>query len=155
LFTKSFAAASSTGAGGFLDAYRSRREPSPRQLLDEWKGLAWACASINATSCASYPPKLYVRTAPAQPLPKCANRPLHPRQIKSIGPAFSPSAAVAEVTDHPLLDLFRSVNPEMNAFDLWEVTQLYLEVLGVAYWYPEVGPLGTPVALWPLPAQHV
>jgi HK97 family phage portal protein len=63
--------------------------------------------------------------------------------------------AAAEVTDHPLLDLFRTVNPEMNAFDLWELTQLYLEVTGLAYWLLDLGSLGIPQMVWPLPAQNV
>jgi HK97 family phage portal protein len=35
------------------------------------------------------------------------------------------------------------------------LTALYQEVLGAAYWYIEDGPLGTPVAIWPLPAHNV
>jgi HK97 family phage portal protein len=62
---------------------------------------------------------------------------------------------VEEVTEHPLLELLRSVNPVHNAFDLWELTTLYQEVIGTAYWLLERGPLGTPVAIWPLPAQNV
>src|SRR5258707_14709675 len=40
-------------------------------------------------------------------------------------------------------------------FDLWELTTLSQEVLGVAYWLLEPGPLGVPAGIWPLPAHQV
>jgi HK97 family phage portal protein len=39
--------------------------------------------------------------------------------------------------------------------DLWELTTLYQEVHGCAYWYLDRGPLGVPEAIWVLPAQNV
>jgi HK97 family phage portal protein len=60
------------------------------------------------------------------------------------------------VLDHPLLDLLRQVNPVHNSFDLWELTTLYQEVIGCAYWLLDIDPtLGIPAAIWPLPAQLV
>jgi HK97 family phage portal protein len=41
-------------------------------------------------------------------------------------------------------------------FDLWELTTLYLEVHGSAYWYLNLDPLlGVPTEIWPLPAQNM
>jgi hypothetical protein len=54
---------------------------------------------------------------------------------------------IEEVTDHPLLTLLAHVNPVHNAFDLWELTTLYQEVQGCAYWYFDRGPLGIPDAI--------
>src|SRR5436305_834355 len=59
------------------------------------------------------------------------------------------------VTDHQLLTLLASVNPVHSVFDLWELTTLYQEVHGCAYWYLDRGPLGDPDAIWILPAQNV
>jgi hypothetical protein len=39
--------------------------------------------------------------------------------------------------------------------DLWELTTLYQEAHGCAYWLLEAGPLGPPAAIWPLPSHHV
>src|SRR3954471_9261117 len=69
-------AAGAARGGAFLDAYRRHREPTPRQLLEELKNTAWACASINAAICASFPPKLYVTTGRGQPPPKCLTKSL-------------------------------------------------------------------------------
>ena len=62
---------------------------------------------------------------------------------------------IEEVFDHPLLTLLQQVNPIHNQFDLWELTTLYQEVHGSAYWYLHFGPLGVPDEIWILPSQHV
>ena len=46
--------------------------------------------------------------------------------------------------DHPLLTLLAQVNPIHNSFDLWELTTLYQEVHGSAYWFIERDVLGIP-----------
>jgi HK97 family phage portal protein len=148
-------------APGFLDAYRRQRPPTPSELLAELKGAAWACASINAAVCASFPPRLYVATRPGQPRPRCLSRPLPPavakrlRSTAHLEPYTRAADRLEEVADHPLLTLLQQVNPVTNSFDLWELTTLYQEVHGVAYWYLEPGPLGPPRGVWLLPSQHV
>jgi len=145
----------------FVDAYRRNRNPTPNELLAELKNTAWACASINAAVCASFPPRLFVTTRPGEPRPKCLTRAL-PRRTDRLLRAcphlqlHTKSAdRIEEVTDHPLLTLLRQVNPVHNSFDLWELTTLYQEVHGGAYWYLDRGPLCTPQAIWILPSQNV
>ncbi len=145
----------------FVDAYRRNRNPTPNELLAELKNTAWACASINAAVCASFPPRLYVTTRPGQPRPKCLTRALPRRTDRllracpHLQPHTKGADRIEEVTDHPLLTLLAKVNPVHNAFDLWELTTLYQEVHGGAYWYLDRGPLGTPQAIWILPSQNV
>ena len=67
----------------------------------------------------------------------CVGRRTWPRDTKA-------ADAIEEVADHPLLDLLRAGQPDHNAFDLWELTTLYQEVHGRAYWLLDPGPLGTP-----------
>src|ERR1051325_4377627 len=142
----------------FLDAFRRRRPPTPFELLAELKSTAWTCATINAAACASCPPQLYVATGARQTPPRCLTRPLDAARLTRLR-AAKPQLAqadVAEVFDHPLLTLFRQVNPVHNSFDLWELTELYLEVAGSAYWLLDFDPLlGTPSAIWILPAHLV
>lgn len=129
------------------------RAPTPAELLAELKGTAWACASLNAAVCASFPPRLYVRTAAGTPEPRWPTRALTAPERRRLGPRGG--SRVEEVTDHPLLDLLSSVNPVHNAFDLLELLTLSQEVHGCAYWLIDDGPLGTPAAIWPLPAHLV
>ena len=60
----------------FADAYRRLRSPSPLDLLAELKNTAYACASLNAAVCASFPPKLYAGTRPGEQSPRSHTRPL-------------------------------------------------------------------------------
>ncbi len=145
----------------FIDAYRRNRNPTPNEILAELKNTAWTCASTNAAVCASFPPKLYVTTRPDQPRPKCLTKSLAAATERRLRSAPHLSARtksaehIEEVADHPLLDLLVQVNPVMNAFDLWELTTLYQEVHGAAYWLLDPGPLGTPQRIWILPSQNV
>jgi HK97 family phage portal protein len=145
----------------FVDAYKRNRNPTPNEIMAELKNTAWTCASINAAVCASFPPRLYVATRRGQTAPKCLTKSLpkaEERRLRSAAHLALHTRGVdhiQEVTDHPLLTLLEQVNPVHNAFDLWELTTLYQEVHGAAYWYLDIGPLGTPSAVWILPAQNV
>jgi HK97 family phage portal protein len=145
----------------YVDALKRTREPRPNELLAELKGMAWTCISLNAAVCATFPPRLYVVTRHNQPRPKCLTKSLSPRverrlrETASLAVHTKSAATIEEVTDHPLLDLLARPNSMLNAFDLWELTQVYLEVLGQAYWQVQTGPLGVPSALWVLPAQNI
>jgi HK97 family phage portal protein len=144
-----------------LDANHPQRPPSPTELLAELKNTAWTCASINAAVCASIPPRLYVATRPDQPAPKCLTQPVEPRTeqrlraLPHLPPSQAKAARIEEVLEHPLLTLLRQVNPAHNAFDLWELTTLYQEVHGSAYWHLSWGGLGIPAEIWVLPSQNV
>lgn len=148
-------------AGGFVDSHRRLREPSARELLQELKGAAWACISINSSVCASYPPALYVATHAGQARPKCATKALKPaaeRRLRGnpqLPTRLKTAESIEQVLEHPLLDLLARVNPVMNAFDLWELTTLYQEVHGSAFWLLEPNALGVPGQVWVLPSQHV
>ena len=149
------------GGTRFVDAYKRNRAPTPNEIMAELKNTAWSCASINAAVCASFPPRLFVATRRGQAAPKCLTKALagpEERRLRSAAHLALHTRGVDrldEVTDHPLLTLLQQVNPVHNAFDLWELTTLYQEVHGAAYWYLDRGPLGTPRAIWTLPAQNV
>jgi HK97 family phage portal protein len=142
----------------YIDRYKRNREPTPTELMEELKGIAWSCASINASVCAAYPPSLYVRTGKSQPLARCATRPVQRNKLLVLQEKLKTLDRIEEVADHPLLDLLNMPTPpevSLNAFDLWELTTLYLEVHGRAYWLLERDGLGTPRWIWILPAQNI
>ncbi len=145
----------------FVDLYRRERNPTPNELQAELKNTAWTCASLNAAVCASFPPRLYVTTRPGEHQPKCLTRPVSRKCLQRLqaDPRYEihtrSAEHVAEVTQHPLLDLLAQVNPVHNSFDLWELTTLYQEVHGAAYWFLDLGPLGVPQQIWILPSQNV
>jgi len=66
------------------------------------------------------------------------------------------------VSEHPWLELLRTVNPHMNRFDLLELTDLSLELIGNAYWYLAPQRLTNPLSgqripgeIWVLLGQYV
>jgi len=136
-----------------LEAPRRNRQPSPHELLAELKSTAWACATINASVCAALPPRLFVTMAPGEAPPRGATRVLDADTRKRLVNVRGQmpgdgSARIEELVDHPILSLLR--------FDLWEMTQLSLEVHGSAFWLLDFDPLlDVPRAIWPLPAHLV
>src|SRR5579884_3527741 len=91
----------------YVDAYKRNRNPTPNELMAELKGTAWTCASINASVCASYHPRLYVRSGADDASPKCLTRPLAPgverklRELPHLAAHLKTAAKVEEVTKHP------------------------------------------------------
>jgi HK97 family phage portal protein len=160
LRSKSFSPAALASRSWLLDV-RSRRHPASFELLGELKNTVFTCASINAAVCAAFPPRLYVATDDSQPEPLCRSRRISGvaekrlRERPGVPVRHKRAGQLAEVLDHPLLTLLSQVNPVHSAFDLWELTTFYQEVVGSAYWLLEPGPFGVPAAIWPLPAQHV
>jgi HK97 family phage portal protein len=67
---------------------------------------------------------------------------------------------IDEVLDHPLLRLLSEPTQNtgtlaISRFELLELTQLSLDILGRAYWQVLRNGLGMPVGIWPLAAQYV
>jgi len=157
LFRKSSPSAPSNSFLASLDAYRRHAVPTPSELLAQLKNTAWSCASINAAVCAAHPPRLFVATAEGQASPRIPTRAISATQ-KFLLPSHSvfSKSHFQEVTQHPLLTLLHQVNPTHNHHDLLELTQLYLEVHGSAYWLLDFDPLlHLPAHIWILPAHLV
>jgi HK97 family phage portal protein len=145
-----------------MDAYHRRRPPTPAELINELKNTAWTCATINAAVCASFPPKLYVRSGAGQAPPRARTRRLDAETTSRLRDAphltlhTQKALSIEEVVEHPLLTVLQQVNPAHNSFDLWELTELYLEVQGSAYWLLDLDTvLGIPANIWILPSQNV
>ena len=135
------------------------RQPTPIELLAELKSTAWTCASINASSLRVVAAQLLVLTGNGASAAALRHAQARTEDVAAIAIGQTRggvATVVEEVVDHPILTLFRQVNPAQNAFDLWELTELYLEVDGSAYWLLDFDPLlNIPSAIWILPAQLV
>src|SRR5215831_8502094 len=95
----------------FVDLYKRNRAPTPNELLAELKNAAFTCASINASVCATYTPRLFVWSGQQQVEPKCLVRRLdNPTQNRIRKKRHAPnkvkhSERIDEVVDHPVLTL--------------------------------------------------
>lgn len=149
--------------GGVVDGWR--REPAPAELVAAYRDTAYFCANLNARGVARTPIRLYVQSRPGQARPRCATRALAPEAARRLSHTtavnrISQAGDVAEVVEHPLLDLLHNpcrdgAVPLLNCFDLFELTQLYWEICGRAYWYVERDVLAVPRSIWVLPTPLV
>jgi HK97 family phage portal protein len=143
-------------AGWTTLAGRCEAPASPGDPLSELRHTVYACASLNAAVCASYPPKLYALAGAGEALGFSTRR-LRPEALERLawpGGGIPEGVEVRQVDRHPLLDLLAEVNPEQDAQELWELTTLHQECLGSAFWLLE-GDGPVPAAVWVLPPERV
>lgn len=158
---------------GPVDAWRKQRPPTPTELIDENVETIFACAELNANLIASTPLHMYLRTRKGEPKSKTLagyTRPITRSCWKNLerNPSLHRKLAgadeytVEQVVDHPALMLLDNPTDEaeddsaaMSFYQLIKVTQLYLELIGRAYWYIKNGPLGTPAEIWVMASQYM
>lgn len=152
----------------YTDIFRKDRAPTPRELVQQLVGTAYACATLNSDLVASTPLKLYVATRPGEEQPKKHLRPQAvPRKTlarlhddPALDEFVAGDVSIQQVTHHPLLALLKAPqndpdNPGLAGYDFRWMTQLYLESVGRAYWLVERDGLGTPCKLWLLRSHLV
>jgi HK97 family phage portal protein len=148
-----------------IDSFRRRAQPSKRALLDSLRGFAYAAASKNALAVAQVPLRLYSRTMKGQETTKgyAEPRPVDPRRMEYLRYGSSPyvqkyvsrSDKLEEVTEHPILKVFQSVNPWMNQYDLIRLLSLELDTTGEGYWFPRRTGYQVPGEIWPLESWRI
>lgn len=62
---------------------------------------------------------------------------------------------LVEVTSHPFLDLYRTMNPALRGAQSKKVTQIHLDLKGEGVWVLERGALSKPIQAWPVPPHWV
>jgi HK97 family phage portal protein len=156
------------GAGGpvYLDAFRSKRPPTPSELVNSYKAVAFACISLNANAVAKVPFRLYCRTSRSQAEPRFwETRRLDARQKNQLRTrlgAWGITRTMAqnddqidELVDHPFLSLLDKPNPYFNGWSLIQHLVRSLDAVGTCYWCPErLGPEWCPTEIWPLHSQY-
>ncbi len=159
------------GAGGpaYLDDFKTKRAPLPMELVNAYKSVAYSCINLNANAVAKVPLRLYAKTGRGQMKPRLFEcRELKPTERSRLVERLwrnttmrsfvSGCDDVAEVVDcdHPLLKVLAQPNSHFDANLLIQYLVRTLDVLGIAYWYPEkVAPGFAPYELWPLHSQYV
>jgi HK97 family phage portal protein len=142
---------------GTYDAFGTKREPTKAELVRAFDDIAFACASLIAQTVATTPIKLFVKTDQGQARPKCQTRPVSRKTLDYLArtKTVSRGTLVEEVTSHPSLELLCKANPYHNRMDLFELTELSLEVTGNAYWLLKFDPYGLPASTYLLPSQDM
>lgn len=134
---------------------------SAQAAINSFDGWVYTCASKNATSVASVPFKMYVSKKSAsqkivfQTKRVSREKKLELSRKKYASHIISKGVEVEELSDHPFINLMASVNPEMNGFELMELTSIYLDLTGNAYWFLNMDNLNTPNEIWLIPSPNV
>jgi HK97 family phage portal protein len=139
-----------------VDAF-GRGQPNANDLIGAFTDTVYAAASLIADTVASTPIKLFVKTDPGQPKPKCPTRPASFKTLQDLTSRkmILHGARVEEVCHHPALDLLNKCNAYHNRLDLICLTELYLEITGNAFWLCQFDPYGVPTEVYLLPTQLV
>ncbi len=152
------------GAGGpvWLDDFRSKRAPSPSELVNAYKGIAYACVSLNMHGVSRVPLRLFATTNTRQVRPRCHTRrvPSHRqryiRDLRYGGTAAVGDAEVDEVMEHPFLEALKAPCPLWDGPMLIAYLVACLDVIGSAYLFPaRPDPSYAASEWWPLLAQYV
>lgn len=171
------AASAAPLAGGFygygpLDVYGKNRAPTPLELVRECLNTVFACTSLNAGLVASTPLRLYVRRTKRKRKSWCIEsgrtRPISKKAFRRLakgvnsGRLLDGAEDVQEVTSHPALTLLNCAEGDSNEngvglsrYTLFEITQMYLEIVGRAHWWVPRNGAGLPTAIWVLPSYLV
>lgn len=128
-------------------------------LIASYAGWVYACANKNAVRVAAQPLKLYATTSTGESQLKCVHRAVDKKVDERVRKALPPhrqkAATVDEVLDHPLLDLLVRVNENQGQFELFELTQVSMELCGGAYWWLIPNTVGQPGQILILPPHLV
>lgn len=148
--------------GGVTQARALHAPADYTRMVQEYAGWAYACAQKTATTSAQVPLRLF-RGVPANG--KVRKRVRVRKVNKATKDRFFNDATlvhqmnkavdIEEVLEHPWLDLQRTVNQDLNGFTLRQLTVLFKQVTGNAYWLVPKSPEGTPLGIWVLPSQFV
>jgi|6_EtaG_2_1085325.scaffolds.fasta_scaffold00063_69 HK97 family phage portal protein len=135
---------------------------NPKLQVQAYVDWVYVCVSRNSSAVANAPLRLFVaKKVPGRKLqvPTRAVTKEKRDRLESFAhlqPWLSKAVEVEEVVDHPFLLLMQNVNAFINRFDLWELTQIYLELTGDAFWYIADDPtLKIPRQIWVLPSQNM
>jgi len=149
----------------FRSAERGLTSPANYlELVKEYAGWAYSCATRNASAVANVPLRLY-RGVPRVGRGKIRNRVVTRAVSKATKDRFFNTTAlipymnkavdVEEVLEHPWLNLMREVNRSLHGFSLRQLTVLFKQVTGNAYWLISSNGLGIPDEIWVMPAHYV
>lgn len=169
-------------AGGplYADAFGAKRGPTPAQLIEGFKSVAFAAEEITIGALSALPCRLYCASSAGQPKPRSYSEPRQVtrselKRLNSLGylkRSLNGVQDAHEIQSHQLIDALNRpcIDPDtgMSYFDRpsWMGTLVrYVDICGIAWVKPEdaagndlsdlVAAGVPPTHLWPLQAQYV
>ena len=145
-----------------IGALAGGRPRTKRDFIREFQGWVYIATKLNAVSVASVPLRLYVaKETKGRKFKTISTRAVDKKRLNymesnaGLSRYFRKSEEIEEVTDHAFLDLLQSVNPYQNKRDLMEMTSLFLDLTGEAYWFLMPDNLAVPEQIYVIPSQFI
>jgi HK97 family phage portal protein len=131
--------------------WSEKKSLTQEEMLAQYKSWSFICARLNSESVASQKLRLYATTSRGQKRIKnfaCkeVDKKNYNRLLKSMGKT-KPVELIEEIYEHPVLDLLYNVNDFSNYFDNIQMTQLYMDLAGNAYWFIVTDSKGMPTEI--------
>lgn len=133
-------------------------------MVKAYKSWIYVCANKNASTVSKQTLNLYASKPTKSSKILCPYKAINRKKtafldslasIKNL-PAVRKSNEIIEVVEHPFLSILARPNAFMSGTDLIEMTSLYQELTGNAYWYiVEDETFGIPMEIWLLPSQYI
>jgi len=144
----------------WTDIFKRRRAPTTQELIDYYTGIVYTAASLNASTCSRVSLKLYAKSRKGGIKTRHAHKRVEMPERdwlhrSGVCKGMNATSEMVEVVDHPVLDLLENVNHLIDGFSLSEMTHLYQEITGLAYWLVNANVLGRPESLWIIPPQFL
>lgn len=150
------------GAIGMGETERGKIQAGDyKAMVGSYRSWVYACANVIGKNVARVPLRLYVkkRVSGKRRMSDAIREKVMdkgmPDRFNLVKAYWRRGFEVAEIDDHPFLDLMKSVNPMMNEFELLELTSIYLDIIGNGYWYMLMNRAGVPGEIWVLRGEYV
>jgi len=136
---------------------------SPSNIMTQLRSWIYTCSSINASAVASQDLRLYATVEEAAnnkflhktlPVSKQKFEYIKETTYKSMARVRT-ADDVVEIVEHPLIDLLQNMNAFNNNYEYFELTSMYLDLIGDTYWYIKRDNFGMPDEIWVLQGQYM
>jgi len=144
------------------EGVESGKVRTKEDMLREFTSWVYICASLNAESIGAAKLRLYVaKPESGKKIQLFPTRSIDKAQMKwlesntGLDSYLKKAQEVEEVDEHPFLDLTKTANPFMSGREFRELTSLFLDLTGDAYWYIIRDGLQVPRELWVIPSPYI
>ena len=143
---------------GLLKDHRPKTDEDFIRAFTSW---VYICVKANAQAVASVPLRMYVakRDASSKLIVPTRKLDRHQKawiQGRAVHSSYIRKATdIEEIEEHPFLTLMDDVNPYHNARDLKELTVMFMDLSGTAYWWLVKDGHSVPKEVFVIPSQLI
>jgi hypothetical protein len=148
----------------FSDRDRTRRTPSPPEIVEIYRSIVYICTRINFNAFSGQRLGLYLMTKPGQSRVRTRSyesdsvnvfQAKYIKGIKELSPYTRGFQEIEEVVDNPLLHAVMHPNPRWDHLSLMRYVSMCLDLFGRSHWWMENFQNVRLQNVWPLLSQYM